>query len=135
LQALYAEEHLEANPLREDAELLPPAKELKALIRYEAHLERQIERKLRQFYARRREAPRAEEAPALGAPQQAVGPGTIAAPLAEGEMDVESATEQKAEETRPAAQATGSMAYGNETETRVIAPEAAPVSATNAGPG
>lgn len=55
LQSLYAVEHLEADPLQEDAELLLPIQELDQIIRYETHLEDQIERKLRQFYARRRE--------------------------------------------------------------------------------
>jgi hypothetical protein len=55
LQSLYAAEHLEADPLQEDAELLLPNQELDEIIRYETHLEDQIERKLRQFYARRRE--------------------------------------------------------------------------------
>jgi hypothetical protein len=55
LQSLYAAEHLEADPLQEDAELLLPVQELDEIIRYETHLEDQIERKLRQFYARRRE--------------------------------------------------------------------------------
>jgi hypothetical protein len=55
LQSLYAAEHLEADPLQEDAELLLPSQELDEVIRYETHLEDQIERKLRQFYARRRE--------------------------------------------------------------------------------
>jgi len=55
LQSLYAAEHLEADPLQEDAELLLPHQELDEIIRYETHLEDQIERKLRQFYARRRE--------------------------------------------------------------------------------
>ena len=66
MQALYAEEHLEANSLQEDAELLLPAQELDEVIRYETHLEDQVERKLRQFYARRREPvlQRAETLPA-----------------------------------------------------------------------
>jgi len=55
LQALYTAEHLEADPIQEDAELLLPSQELDQIIRYETHLESQIERKLRQFYARRRE--------------------------------------------------------------------------------
>ena len=55
LQSLYAAEHLDADPLQEDAELLLPHQELDEVIRYETHLEDQIERKLRQFYARRRE--------------------------------------------------------------------------------
>jgi hypothetical protein len=55
LQSLYAAEHLDADPLQEDAELLLPHQELDEIIRYETHLEDQIERKLRQFYARRRE--------------------------------------------------------------------------------
>ena len=68
LQALYAEEHLEANSLQEDAELLLPAQELDEVIRYETHLEDQIERKLRQFYARRRESSlrQADSLPAAG---------------------------------------------------------------------
>jgi hypothetical protein len=66
LQALYAAEHLEADPLQEDANLLLPDQELEGVIRYETHLEDQIERKLRQFYARRREPVlrRAESLPA-----------------------------------------------------------------------
>ena len=55
LQSLYAVEFLEADPLQEDAELLLPGQQLDEVIRYETHLEDQIERKLRQFYARRRE--------------------------------------------------------------------------------
>jgi hypothetical protein len=55
LQALYAAEYLNADPLQEDAELLLPRQELDDVIRYETHLEDQIERELRQFYARRRE--------------------------------------------------------------------------------
>ena len=35
--------------------LLLPSQELGEIIRYETHLEDQVERKLRQFYARRRE--------------------------------------------------------------------------------
>ncbi len=54
-QALYAAEHREDDPVREDADLLLPGQELDEIIRYETHLEDQIERKLRQFYARRRE--------------------------------------------------------------------------------
>jgi hypothetical protein len=54
-QALYAAEHLEDDPVRQDADLLLPSQELDEVIRYETHLEDQIERKLRQFYARRRE--------------------------------------------------------------------------------
>jgi len=53
--ALYAAEHREDDPVREDADLLLPSQELDEIIRYETHLEDQIERKLRQFYARRRE--------------------------------------------------------------------------------
>ncbi len=66
LQSLYAAEHLGADPLQEDAELLLPNQELDEIIRYETHLEDQIERKLRQFYARRREPllRRAEPLPA-----------------------------------------------------------------------
>jgi hypothetical protein len=55
LQALYHAEHLDADPVQQDAELLLPPQELDDVIRYETHLEDQIERKLRQFYARRRE--------------------------------------------------------------------------------
>jgi len=54
-QALYAAEHREDDPVRQDADLLLPSEELDDVIRYETHLEDQIERKLRQFYARRRE--------------------------------------------------------------------------------
>jgi hypothetical protein len=54
-QALYAAEHREDDPVRDDAGLLLPTQELDEIIRYETHLEDQIERKLRQFYARRRE--------------------------------------------------------------------------------
>jgi hypothetical protein len=51
-----------------------PTEELDGLIRYETHLEDQIERKLRQFYARRREPvlhradtlPEINEEPAAG---------------------------------------------------------------------
>jgi hypothetical protein len=54
-QALYTAEHREDDPVREDADLLLPSQQLDEIIRYETHLEDQIERKLRQFYARRRE--------------------------------------------------------------------------------
>ncbi len=66
LQGLYATECLEADPLQVDAELLLPTPEMDQVIRYETHLEDQIERKLRQFYARRREPVlrRAETLPA-----------------------------------------------------------------------
>ena len=66
LQALYAAEHLQADPVQLDADLRLPGEELDGIIRYETHLEDQIERKLRQFYARRRESviPRAEALPA-----------------------------------------------------------------------
>jgi hypothetical protein len=53
--ALYAAEHREDDPVRQDADLLLPSQELDDIIRYETHLEDQLERKLRQFYARRRE--------------------------------------------------------------------------------
>src|SRR5208283_129281 len=73
-QALYAAEHREDDPVRQDADLLLPSEELDGIIRYETHLEDQIERKLRQFYARRREPvvrpietlPPASEEPAAG---------------------------------------------------------------------
>jgi hypothetical protein len=55
-QALFETEHPADNPASEDADLLLPTQELTEIIRYEAHLENQIERKLRQFYARRRES-------------------------------------------------------------------------------
>ncbi len=55
LQATFEAEHVEADPVREQAELLPPTAELGDIIRYENHLEFQLERKLSQFYARRRE--------------------------------------------------------------------------------
>ena len=66
MQALYAAEHLQADPVQLDADLRLPSEELDGIIRYETHLEDQIERKLRQFYARRRESviPRAEALPA-----------------------------------------------------------------------
>jgi hypothetical protein len=66
LLVLYREEHLEENASRQDAELLLPTGEMDKVIRYETHLEDQIERKLRQFYARRREStlPEAEALPA-----------------------------------------------------------------------
>ncbi len=54
-QALYFAEHPEHDPVRDDADLLLPSQEMGDVIRYETHLEDQIERKLRQFYARRRE--------------------------------------------------------------------------------
>ena len=66
LLKLYRAEHLERNAPREDAELLLPAAEMDKVIRYETHLEDQVERKLRQFYARRRE-PQLPEADALPA--------------------------------------------------------------------
>jgi hypothetical protein len=56
LRALHAAEHLSADQVQHDAELLLPSQELDEIIRYETHLEDQIERKLRQFYARRRES-------------------------------------------------------------------------------
>ena len=62
LEFLYAEEHQEHDPLLRDADVLLPAPELEAIMRYETHLENQIERKLRQFYARRREGTRSPAA-------------------------------------------------------------------------
>lgn len=53
--ALYKAEHLADDPVRDDSDLMLPSRKLERLIRYETHLEDQIERKLRQFYARRRE--------------------------------------------------------------------------------
>jgi hypothetical protein len=55
-QALYVAERRDDDPVRADADLLLPREELDDLMRYETHLEVQIERKLRQFYARRHEA-------------------------------------------------------------------------------
>jgi hypothetical protein len=55
-QALYVAEHLAEDPAREDTGLMLPNEDLDKIIRYESHLENQIERKLRQFYARRRES-------------------------------------------------------------------------------
>ena len=66
LLQLYRAEYLEENAPRQDAELLLPTGEMNKVIRYETHLEDQIERKLRQFYARRRE-PNLPEAEALPA--------------------------------------------------------------------
>jgi hypothetical protein len=54
-QALLEAEHRDDDPIRLDADLLLAGPELDEIIRYETHLEDQIERKLRQFYARRRE--------------------------------------------------------------------------------
>jgi hypothetical protein len=78
LEALYAGEHLEDDPLQQDAELLLPGAQLDEVIRYETHLEDQIERKLRQFYARRREsvltaadsAPKTIDAPETSGPAE-----------------------------------------------------------------
>lgn len=56
LQALYAAEKLEADAVQRDAELLLESEEMERVIRYETHLEAHIDRKLRQFYARRRES-------------------------------------------------------------------------------
>jgi len=55
LQAAYATLYLDADPLQDEAELILRGDELNEIIRYETHLEAQLERKLRQFYARRRE--------------------------------------------------------------------------------
>jgi hypothetical protein len=67
LQAAYLAEHVKEDPLQQDAELLLPGDDLDLIIRYETHLENQIERKLRQFYARRRESsfPQAETPPTI----------------------------------------------------------------------
>ena len=72
-ESLYAAEHQEDDPVREDVDMLLPSKAMDQVIRYEAHLESQIERKLRQFYARRRESslPPAEAPPGL--PEKAPG--------------------------------------------------------------
>jgi len=78
-QALYAAEHAESDPVQEDADLLLPQAQMDAVIRLETHLEDQIERKLRQFYARRRESviPSAEALPtAEEADGEAVEVGT-----------------------------------------------------------
>jgi hypothetical protein len=82
LRALYEEEHLEESPLRQDAELLPPREELDDVIRYEAHLESQIERKLRQFYARRREPVVRKAAEALTATVQIASAAELVAETA-----------------------------------------------------
>jgi hypothetical protein len=55
LATIFMDEQLGMAVGRSEADLLPPADELDKIIRYESHLERQIERKLRQFYVRRRE--------------------------------------------------------------------------------
>jgi hypothetical protein len=55
LSSIYMEDDLGMAAGRFDADLLPPAQEMDQIIRYETHLENQIERKLKQFYARRRE--------------------------------------------------------------------------------
>ncbi len=74
--ALYAAEHREDDPVRQDADLLLPSQELDDIIRYETHLEDQIERKLRQFYARRRE-PVLRPAEALPAAAEETVPGEV----------------------------------------------------------
>jgi hypothetical protein len=77
LQSFYTAEHLDADQVQRDAELLLPEHVLEGIIRYETHLEDQIERKLRQFYARRREPlPRHTEA------RTAASEGTEAGQLA-----------------------------------------------------
>ena len=43
------------DPVPQDADLLLPREEMDGIIRYESHLEDKLERKMRQFYARRRE--------------------------------------------------------------------------------
>jgi hypothetical protein len=80
LEALYVAEHSADDPLQQDAGLLLPSPQLDEVIRYEMHLEDQIERKLRQFYARRREpgltaadsAPKTVDAPETSAPAKTV---------------------------------------------------------------
>ena len=60
--------------------MLLPSAQLDEVIRYEMHLEDQIERKLRQFYARRREsvltpadsAPKTIDAPKASGPRETV---------------------------------------------------------------
>ena len=54
-QAHYEANHPAVDPVLQDADLLLPEDKMGQVIRYETHLEDQIERKLRQFYARRRE--------------------------------------------------------------------------------
>jgi hypothetical protein len=56
LQATYRAEHVDVDPVQQDAVMLLPDREMEGIIRYESHIEDQIERKLRQFYARRRES-------------------------------------------------------------------------------
>jgi hypothetical protein len=80
-QALYAAEHREDDPVRGDADLLLPSQELDEIIRYETHLEDQIERKLRQFYARRRE-PVLRQTEALPAASEETVAGELAYPTA-----------------------------------------------------
>jgi len=80
-QALYAAEHREDDPVREDADLLLPSQELDEVVRYETHLEDQIERKLRQFYARRRE-PVLRRAETLSAASEEPEAGELACPTA-----------------------------------------------------
>ncbi len=80
-QALYAAEHREDDPVREDADLLLPGQELDEIIRYETHLEDQIERKLRQFYARRRE-PVLRRAETLPRGKRGTEAGELACPTA-----------------------------------------------------
>ena len=87
LQALYKAEHLERDPLQMDAELLLPSQELDAVIRYETHLEDQIERKLRQFYARRREASIIPNDAPPATPEAGKEPGTHEPESSDTEID------------------------------------------------
>jgi len=87
LQALYEAEHAESDPVPLDAELLLPSQELDAVIRYETHLEDQIERKLRQFYARRREASIIPNDAPPQAPEAGKEPGTNEPESSDTEID------------------------------------------------
>ena len=70
-----------------DAEFLLPSQELDAVIRYETHLEDQIERKLRQFYARRREASIIPTDAPPQAPEAGREPGTHEPESSDTEID------------------------------------------------
>jgi hypothetical protein len=96
LQALHAAEHVEADQVQQDAELLLPGEEMDQIMQYETHLEDQIERKLRQFYARRRESV-ARPAEAL-APEEAPAAESAAEVAADEVATAEPAGEAAAEQ-------------------------------------
>ncbi|MDR3675389.1 MAG: hypothetical protein P4N24_07855, partial [Acidobacteriota bacterium] len=86
-QALYTAEHKEDDPVRDDADLLLPSQEMGDVIRYETHLEDQIERKLRQFYARRREPVLHQTEPLPAAMEEAEAVELACQTASEGSQD------------------------------------------------